>query len=73
MPHLDLLRSTRRHFLASQSLSIAGLALAWLLDEDRASANPARPEGRRGIRGGGGLWPRARTYQTKSTLVMAPW
>ena len=35
---------TRRHFLAQNSLGIGGLALAWLLNEDRVRAAPTRPE-----------------------------
>jgi hypothetical protein len=34
----------RRHFLAQCSLSVAPVALAWLLTRDQARANPARPE-----------------------------
>jgi hypothetical protein len=32
---------TRRHFLASQSMGLGSLALAWLTKQDRAQANPA--------------------------------
>lgn len=35
---------TRRHFLASNALGIGGVALAWLLNEDRLLAEPAKPE-----------------------------
>lgn len=35
---------TRRHFLASQTMGIGGLALAWLLNRDRLLADPTRPE-----------------------------
>jgi hypothetical protein len=35
---------TRRHFLAQSSLSLGSVALAWLLERDRAFAKPARPE-----------------------------
>jgi hypothetical protein len=36
--------STRRHFLATQSLSLGGFALAWLLNEQRAEAKPTMPD-----------------------------
>ena len=35
---------TRRHFLAQSSLGIGGLALAWLLNEDKLLGAPGRPE-----------------------------
>ena len=35
---------TRRHFLAQNSLGIGGLALAWLLNEDKLLGAPGRPE-----------------------------
>jgi hypothetical protein len=35
---------TRRHFLAQSSLGIGGLALAWLLNEDKLLGAPQRPE-----------------------------
>src|SRR4051812_3619876 len=35
---------TRRHFLASQTMGIGGLALAWLLNRDGLLAEPTRPE-----------------------------
>jgi hypothetical protein len=35
---------TRRHFLAQNGLGIGGLALAWLLNEEKLLANPTRPE-----------------------------
>ena len=38
------LRSTRRHFLATSSMGIGGLALAWLLKQDGLLAAPVRPE-----------------------------
>jgi hypothetical protein len=34
---------TRRHFLTQQAFGLGGLALAWLLDQDRALAVPAKP------------------------------
>ena len=37
------MNSSRRHFLASQSMSIGSLALAWLLNEEAAVAEPAKP------------------------------
>jgi hypothetical protein len=37
-------RSSRRHFLATQSLGIGSLALAWLLQQDRLNAAPGKPE-----------------------------
>ena len=33
----------RRHFLAQQAFGLGGLALAWLLQEDRAFAVPSKP------------------------------
>jgi hypothetical protein len=36
--------SSRRHFLAANALGIGSVALAWLLNEDRLLAEPARPE-----------------------------
>lgn len=35
---------TRRHFLAQSSMGIGGLALAWLLNEDKLLGAPQRPE-----------------------------
>lgn len=35
---------TRRHFLAQSSMGIGGVALAWLLNEDRLLGAPQRPE-----------------------------
>jgi len=35
--------SARRHFLASGAMSLSSLALAWLLNQDRAGAVPAKP------------------------------
>ena len=35
---------TRRHFLASKSLSISSVALAWMLDQDNAFGKPVKPE-----------------------------
>ncbi|MBM3995610.1 MAG: DUF1501 domain-containing protein [Planctomycetes bacterium] len=35
---------TRRHFLAQSSLGIGGLALTWLLNEDKLLGAPERPE-----------------------------
>jgi hypothetical protein len=43
MNHL-LSSHSRRHFLASGAFGLGSLAVAWLLNEDRASAAPARPE-----------------------------
>jgi hypothetical protein len=37
-------QSTRRHFLATNSMGLGGLALAWLLKEDGLLAAPSRPE-----------------------------
>ncbi len=34
----------RRHFLAQSAMSAGSVALAWLLQRDGASANPAKPE-----------------------------
>lgn len=44
MNNQDHLQSTRRHFLASNALGLSGVALAWLLNQDKAFANPAKPE-----------------------------
>jgi hypothetical protein len=35
---------TRRHFLAASTAGLGGVALAWLLNEDRLLAEPARPD-----------------------------
>src|SRR5262249_42499723 len=35
--------SSRRHFLASQGMSLGSLALAWLLHQDELRAAPAKP------------------------------
>ncbi len=35
--------SSRRHFLASQSMGIGSLALTWLLNQEGALAAPAKP------------------------------
>jgi len=43
MDRETLLRSSRRHFLAQQSLSIGSVALAWLLNQDAARAAPVKP------------------------------
>jgi uncharacterized protein (DUF1501 family) len=43
MDHQTLLRSSRRHFLAQQSLGIGSLALAWLLHQDELQAAPLKP------------------------------
>src|SRR5688500_1302714 len=40
MDQTTLLRSSRRHFLAQQSLGIGSLALAWLLQKDPLRAAP---------------------------------
>lgn len=34
----------RRHFLASSSFCLSSLALSWLLQQEEAEANPAKPE-----------------------------
>src|SRR5689334_19668295 len=34
----------RRHFLAGSAMGIGGLALAWLLNEDRLRAEPVKPD-----------------------------
>ncbi len=44
MHQLDHQRSTRRHFLASGAMGIGGVALAWLLNQERLLAKPKRPE-----------------------------
>src|SRR5436190_24157128 len=43
MDHETLIRSSRRHFLAQQSIGIGSLALAWLLNQDELRAAPAKP------------------------------
>lgn len=35
--------ASRRHFLASQSMSLGSIALAWLLHQDEVSASPPKP------------------------------
>ena len=35
--------SSRRHFLASNAMGIGSVALAWLLDQERLRAEPAKP------------------------------
>jgi hypothetical protein len=36
--------ATRRHFLASGAMSLGGLALSWLLNQERLQAAPVRPD-----------------------------
>lgn len=36
-------QSTRRHFLASSAMSLGGVALSWLLEQERAEAAPKKP------------------------------
>src|SRR5947209_12648391 len=43
MDRETVIRSSRRHFLAQQSLGIGSLALAWLLQQDDLRAAPAKP------------------------------
>jgi len=43
MTPLDPLQSGRRHFLASSAFGIGSAALAWLLQQDAALANPTKP------------------------------
>jgi hypothetical protein len=40
----DPSRATRRHFLATSAMSLGGVALAWLLNEEGLLAEPARPD-----------------------------
>jgi hypothetical protein len=42
--HTDPMRCTRRHFLASSTLGVGSVALAWLLQQDRLLAESSRPE-----------------------------
>ena len=35
---------TRRHFLAGSSMSLGSFALSWMLQQDEARANPAKPD-----------------------------
>src|SRR6266700_619887 len=42
MDRETLLRSSRRHFLAQQSVGIGSLALAWLLNQDELRAAPPK-------------------------------
>jgi hypothetical protein len=37
-------KSTRRHFLAKNAMSVSSLALAWACQQEQASANPAKPD-----------------------------
>src|SRR3982751_6550112 len=37
------LRSSRRHFLAQQSMNVGAVALAWMVHRDQALAAPAKP------------------------------
>jgi hypothetical protein len=43
MFHDSRSHSTRRHFMASQGMSIGSLALSWLIHQERARAAPAKP------------------------------
>ena len=43
MDRETLIRSSRRHFLAQQSVGIGSLALAWLLNQDELRAAPPKP------------------------------
>jgi hypothetical protein len=36
--------NSRRHFLAQQGFGLAGTALVWLLQQDSARAEPAKPD-----------------------------
>ena len=40
----DRIRSSRRHFLASNALGISSAALAWLLQEEGVLAKPSKPD-----------------------------
>ena len=40
----DTIRSSRRHFLASHSMGLGGVALAWLLKQDALKSEEFRPE-----------------------------
>ncbi len=44
MNRLDVLRSSRRHFLASHAMGIGSLALLWLLKEDGVLAEQVKPD-----------------------------
>ena len=46
MPHDPRSRSTRRHFLASQGMSIGSLALTWLLHQERAAGRARQARAR---------------------------
>jgi len=39
----DYNRSSRRHFLATSAMGVGSVALAWLLNEERLLAEPAKP------------------------------
>lgn len=41
LPHSEL--GNRRHFLATSAMSLGGLALAWLLNEEAARGEPVKP------------------------------
>lgn len=43
MDSQDLIRSSRRHFLAQQSVGIGSLALSWLVAREEVRAAPAKP------------------------------
>src|SRR5688572_26375443 len=43
MTNADYERSSRRHFLASSAMGVGSVALAWLLNEERLLAEPAKP------------------------------
>ena len=40
----DSAKSTRRHFLAKNAMSVSSLAMAWALNQEQAAANPDKPE-----------------------------
>jgi hypothetical protein len=37
-------QSARRHFLASSAMNVSSLALAWMLNHDRAAADGKKPD-----------------------------
>ena len=43
MNNSDHSQSTRRHFLASNALGLGGVALAWLLNQEKSLAKPSKP------------------------------
>src|SRR5438128_1931954 len=62
-----MLPTTRREFLTSSTFGVGSLALAWLLNEDRLRAEPAKPEGPRKY----DLMPRAPHFTAKAQAMIS--